>query len=82
MGEVFKLRVENIDDRKLTLSDPKSNREGEVVFIPQKVAERLKEYARAIGIDPGERIFPISYTAAKVAAKKSGQSGGYSPSAS
>jgi len=72
VGEVLKLRVEDIEDRKVTLSDPKSKREGEVVFIPQKVAERLKEYIRNMGINPGQRVFPISYTAARVAVSKAG----------
>ena len=72
VGEVLKLRAEDIDDRKLSLMDPKSKREGEVVFIPQKLAERLKEYIREIGIDPGQRVFPISYTAARVAVSKAG----------
>jgi len=72
VGEVLKLRVEDIEDRKITLSDPKSKREGEVVFIPQKVVERLKEYIRHMGINPGQRVFPISYTAARVAVRKAG----------
>jgi integrase/recombinase XerD len=72
VGEVLKLKVEDIEDRKLTLSDPKSKREGEVVFIPQKLAERLKEYIREMGINAGQRVFPISYTAARVAVRKAG----------
>jgi len=72
VSEVLKLRAEDIDGRKLTLIDPKSKREGEVVFIPQKLAERLKEYVRAIGMDAEQRIFPISYTAARVAVRKAG----------
>jgi len=72
VGEVLNLRGEDIEDRKITLSNPKSKREGEVVFVPQKVAERLKEFIREMGITPGQRIFPISYTAARVAVSKAG----------
>jgi len=72
VGEVRKLKGEDIEDRKITLSDPKSKREGEVVFIPQKLAERLKEYIRKMEIASGQRIFPISYTAARVAVRKAG----------
>jgi len=56
--------------RKLTLRDPKSGRGQEVVFIPQKLADRLKEYIREKEIKSEERIFPITYTAALAMVKK------------
>jgi len=46
IGEVLKLTPAAVDERKLTLRDPKSGRGQEVVFIPQKLADRLKEYIR------------------------------------
>ena len=45
----------------------------ELVFIPQKVADRLKEYIRDKGIGPDERIFPITYSAARMAVIKAGK---------
>ena len=36
VGEVLKLRVEDVEGRKLILNAPKSGREAEVAFIPQK----------------------------------------------
>lgn len=42
VGEVLKLRAMDVHDRKLTLRDPKSGKEREHVFIPQKVADRVK----------------------------------------
>ncbi|MFH1629901.1 MAG: site-specific integrase [Pseudomonadota bacterium] len=72
IGEVLKLTPAAVDERKLTLRDPKSGRGQEVVFIPQKLADRLKEYIREKGIEPEERIFPITYTAARVMVKKAG----------
>jgi integrase len=39
IGEVLKLTAHDLQDRKLTLREPKSGREHEVVFIPQKVAD-------------------------------------------
>jgi integrase/recombinase XerD len=54
IGEVLKLRLCDLQDRKLVLREPKSGKEYEFVFIPQKVADRLREYAHA----PGDRIFP------------------------
>jgi integrase len=44
VGEVLKIRPIDVQDRKITLPDPKSRKESEVVFIPQKVADRLKDY--------------------------------------
>ena len=46
IGEVLKLRLCDIQDRKLIIKDPKSGKEQEVVFIPQKVADQLRGYAR------------------------------------
>ena len=73
VGEVLKLRPMDVHDRKLTLRDPKSGKEREHVFIPQKVADRLKEYIRDNGIEPDHRIFPISYEAARTMVKKAGE---------
>jgi integrase len=72
IGEVLKLRFCDIQDRKLIIRDPKSGKEQEVVFIPQKVADRLREYARQHCDNPNERIFPISYEAARKMVLKAG----------
>jgi integrase/recombinase XerD len=73
VGEVLKLRAMDVHDRKLTLRDPKSGKDREHVFIPQKVADRVKEYIRDNAIQPQERIFPISYEAARTMVKKAGE---------
>ena len=70
IGEVLKLNPRDIEDRKVIIRNPKSSKEKEVVFIPQKMADRLKEYIREKGIKPDQRIFPISYSLARVAVKK------------
>jgi integrase len=72
-GEVLKIRPIDIQDPKITLSDPKSGKESEMVFIPQKVADRLKEYLKEKGIEPDNRIFPITYNAARVMVNKAGK---------
>ncbi len=41
-----------------------------MVFIPDKVADRLKEYLGGKEIGPDQKIFPISYTAARVVVNK------------
>jgi integrase len=73
VGEVLKITPRDIEERKIIIRDPKSGREAEVVFIPQKVADRLKEYIRNKGIGPDQRIFPITYPAARVVVKKAGR---------
>ena len=65
IGEVLKLTPSDIYERRLTLQDPKSGREQEFIFIPQRLADRLKEYVRKKCIQPHERIFPICYEAAR-----------------
>jgi len=72
VGEVLKIRPMDIQDRKITLAGPKSGKESEVVFIPQKVADRLKEYVKESGTRPEERLFPISYNAARIMVRKAG----------
>ena len=73
IGEVLKLTPRDISDRKLILRDPKSGRENEIVFIPQKVSVRLKEYIRKKGLESTQRIFPIGYTGAREMVRKAGK---------
>jgi integrase len=73
IGEVLEITPGDIDERKIILKEPKSGRRAEVVFIPQKVADRLKAYVRDNEIASHERIFPITYTAARSAVKRAGR---------
>ena len=73
IGEVLNLTPGDVEDRKLTIRDPKSGRPLEVVFIPKKVADRLNQYIRDKGIEPDQRIFPITYAAARIVVKKAGK---------
>ena len=72
IGEVLKLRAKDVDDSRLHIERPKSGREYEVVFIPKKVSERLKDYVRSLSLEPDQRVFPIGYTGARAAVKKAG----------
>jgi integrase len=72
VGEVLKLQPKDIEDRKATIRDPKSGKEAEVAFLPQKVADRLKGYIRENEIKPDTRIFPLTYAAARIIVKKAG----------
>jgi integrase len=60
IGEVLKLTASDLQDRKLNLREPKSGREREVVFIPQKVADRLRECATNRCKTGEDRIFRFS----------------------
>ena len=73
INEVLKLTPRDVDDRKLILHNPKSGKEVEVVYIPQKVADRLKEYIRSKQIASDQRLFPITYSAARVIVKQAGR---------
>ena len=72
VGEVLKLRPVDIEDRKAIIRDPKSGKEAEAVFLPQKVADRLRRYIREKDIKPDARIFPLTYAAARLIVLKAG----------
>ena len=76
IGEVLKLRAMDVDDRKLLIVSPKSGRQSEIVFIPKKVADRLREYLRSKNISQEERVFPIGYTSAREIVKIAGRRAG------
>jgi integrase/recombinase XerD len=73
ISEVLQLTPRDIEDRKVSLRSPKRGKEREIVFIPQKVADRLKEYINAKGVESDQRIFPISYTAGRRVVNKVGR---------
>ena len=73
VGEVLKLRPRDVQNRKLVIHGPKSGKEQEIIYIPQKVADRLKEYIGANKINTHERIFSICYETARMIVKKAGK---------
>ncbi len=73
IGEVLNLRPSDIEGGRIIIQSPKSGRQTEVAFIPQKLAHRLSEYIRQKGSKPNERIFFISYPAARMVVKKAGE---------
>ncbi len=73
VGEVLKLKVKNVHGRKLVLSEPKSGNQTEIVFIPEKVAERLREYIASINIGNDHCVFPIGYTRAREIVQTAGK---------
>ena len=73
IGEVLEIRPSDVEDRKIIHHNPKSGRDVEIVFIPQKIADRLKEYIRDENISSYEKIFQIKYAAARMVVKKIGK---------
>lgn len=72
IGEVLKLRVQDISDRKLILQNPKSGKDEETAFMPAQVAKRLLAYTNEKKLSVEERIFPICYSTARTLVRKSG----------
>ena len=72
VGEVLNLTPVDIQERTLTIKNPKSGRVGEAVYVPRKILVRLTDYVKANEIGNNDRIFPISYVAAWSMVKKSG----------
>jgi len=73
ISEVLKLTPTDTDGRKLTLRNPKSGKDRELVYIPQRLSNRLEEYIRMNGLGNDERIFPITYTTARDMVRKAGK---------
>ena len=72
ISEVLKLTPNDIDGRKLTLRNPKSGKEKEFVYIPQRLSNRLLEYIQLKKITQHERLFPITYGGTREVVKKAG----------
>jgi len=70
IGEVLKLRVVDVADRKLTINEPKSGKESEIAFMPEQIAKRLAEYIAASKLGPEDRLFPICYSTARFMIKQ------------
>ncbi len=75
VGVVLNTTPRDIEDRKVIIRDPKSGKESEVVFILQKVADRLKDHIREKGTQPDQCIFPICYEVARAMEKRARRSG-------
>lgn len=67
IGEVLQIRPRNLhlEANTVGIDQPKSGRQGEVVYISSKMMRRLDDYVRQEHILPDKRIFPISYTTAR-----------------
>ena len=73
IGEVLKLTPGDIEGTRITLWKPKSGSEQEAVFIPKRVAGRLRTYIREQGLCSDGRVFPLTYGGARYVVKKAGE---------
>lgn len=76
VGEVLQLTPKDVSDHKLMIQSPKSGNDAEVVFIPRKVADRLRMYITSKAVAADQRIFPITYAAARIIVKNAGKIAG------
>lgn len=72
ISEVLNLTASDVEDRKLIIRDAKSGKVAEQVFIPQKIADRLKEFIQENRFGPDDRIFPMAYAGVRAMVVKAG----------
>ena len=72
IGELLNMKAQDVSERRLTIKQPKSGKEAEVAFMPEQIAKRMGDYLTKSNLLPGENIFPISYSTARMFIKKLG----------
>jgi len=72
ISEVLSLRSCDVDGSKLLLRHPKSGKAKEIVYIPQKLSNRLLQYIHDKDVQSEERVFPITYPTARKMVKNAG----------
>lgn len=65
IGEVLKLRCENINGRKIVIEEPKSGNNAEIAFMPELLAEKVQGYIQSKNLQPVDNIIKLSYATAK-----------------
>jgi integrase/recombinase XerD len=59
-GEVLKLTPMDIEDRKAIIRDPKSGREAETVFLPQKLADKRIAMTKRVELNTSAPDFSLA----------------------
>ncbi len=70
IGELLKIKVSDVSDRKLILRGPKSGKVSEATFMPEQIARRVTDYIQQKGVSSEDQLFPICYSAARALIKK------------
>jgi integrase len=65
IGELLRLRVSDISERRLTIQEPKSGKEAEIAFMPEQIANRVAEFVKGNSLQSHDRLFPLCYSAAR-----------------
>ena len=73
VGEVLKLRPMDIEDRKAIIRDPKAEKRRRLLSCHIKSRIGSKNISVTTGSRPDDRIFPITYAAARIVVKKAGE---------
>ena len=73
IGEVLNIRVKDIEGRKIIIRNPKSGKESEVIFMPEQVANRLKNYIQKEGLKEQDRVFNLCYTTVRTMINRLGK---------
>jgi integrase len=73
IGELLNMRVSDVSERRLTISQPKSGKEAEMAFMPEQVAKRLRDYIKDKSLTADDRVFPICYSTARTFIRKLGK---------
>jgi integrase len=73
IGEVLNIRAKDIEGRKITIRNPKSGKESEVIFMPEQVANRLKNYIQKEGLKEQDRVFNLCYTTVRTMINRLGK---------
>jgi integrase/recombinase XerD len=73
IGELLNIRVADISERKILITQPKSGKEAETAFMSEQIAKRLKEYVKDKNLSAEDRLFPICYSTARTFIRKLGK---------
>jgi integrase/recombinase XerD len=73
IGEVLAIGVKDIEGRKITVHNPKSGKDSEVIFMPEQVANRLKAYIQRKGLKEHDRAFNVCYGTARTMINRLGK---------
>ena len=65
IGELLKIKVSDVSDRKLILRGPKSGKESEVAFMPEQIARPVNNHIQQKSLSPEDQLFPLSYSTAR-----------------
>ena len=73
IGELLKTKVSDVSDRTITLREPRSGKESELVYMPENVSKKLMEYIKDNVLQSDDRPFPICYSTARALVRRLGE---------